>query len=247
MGLYRHLLRLYPKSFREEYGEEMQQMHADLRTHSGVRGARLFTATTRDLLRSAPRQRWETGMATHPGRTRAVVTLLFALVLIALMLLGPLLAVPALIVMLFYMRRHADDLGPAGRSPSMWLGLPIIGIGLMVIGAIGALLNTGDDWHPMAMLPLAVGFTTLVVTLVLIVTHEIAMRVFHRPPLVSGHTRATSTALSAGVIVVVLVAMGEDRGWGLMITSFLSLLTLATLAVYAVLVRFTRPRSAVVV
>jgi hypothetical protein len=38
--------------------------------------------------------------------------------------------------------------------------------------------------------------------------------------------------------------MGEDRGWGLFITIFLTLITLATLLVYALMVRFMRPSGA---
>lgn len=244
MDLYRHLLRLYPKSFRSEYGEEMRRLHHDLRVHRGGSGFRLFTSTVGDVVRSAPKLRLEEGMSRHPGRTRAVVTILLAIALIGLIMLGPVLGVPALILMLVYMRRHAADLGPAGRSPSMWIGLPIFGMALLVIGAIGAVINTGDDWHPLAMLPLAVGFTTLVVTLVLIAIHELAVRVFHRPPLVAGSTRALAAALAGGAIGIVFVAMGEDRGWGLFITIFLTLITLATLSVYALMVRFMRPSGA---
>jgi len=247
MDLYGHLLRLYPKSFRNEYGDEMRRVHQDLRVHRGVRGTRLLTSTAGDVVRSAPKLRLEEGMAHHPGRTRAVVTILVAIALIGLIVLGPVLGVPALLVMLVYMRRHAADLGPAGRSPSTWIGLPIFGIALVVIGAIGAAINTGDDWHPLAMLPLAVGFTTLVVTLVLIAIHELAVRVFHRLPLVAGGTRASAAALAGGAMGIVFIAMGEDRGWGLFITIFLTLITLATLSVYALMVRFMRPSGAAAV
>ena len=43
-----------------------------------------------------------------------------------------------------------------------------------------------------------------------------------------------------------IVATGEDRGWVIFMTLFLTLITLATLAVYALLVRFTRPKRVVV-
>ena len=45
---------------------------------------------------------------------------------------------------------------------------------------------------------------------------------------------------------MLIAATGEDRGWVIFMTLFLTLITLATLAVYAVLVRFTRPKPAVV-
>jgi hypothetical protein len=82
------------------------------------------------------------------------------------------------------------------------------------------------------------------VTLVLIAIHELAVRVFHRPPLVAGGTRASAAALAGGAMGSVFIAMGEDRGWGLFITIFLTLITLATLLVYALMVRFMRPSGA---
>ena len=127
MGVYRHLLRLYPKSVRSDFGDAMEQVHRDLRVHGGLRGPRLFLATTRDLMRSAPRLRVEEAMATHPGRTRAVVTILVAAALVGLVAIGPLLALPALVALVIYMARHADDLDGAKHSRALWLGLPIAG------------------------------------------------------------------------------------------------------------------------
>ena len=47
MEIYRHLLRLYPRSVRAEFGDAMQQVHRDLRVHSRMRGPRLFAADCR--------------------------------------------------------------------------------------------------------------------------------------------------------------------------------------------------------
>jgi hypothetical protein len=46
---------------------------------------------------------------------------------------------------------------------------------------------------------------------------------------------------------VLIAATGDDRGWVIFITLLLTLITLATLAAYALLLRFTRPKPAAVV
>ncbi|HMK11337.1 MAG TPA: hypothetical protein VK461_07135, partial [Acidimicrobiales bacterium] len=100
MDIYRHLLKLYPRSMRDEYGEAMRQLHRDLRVHGRMHGVRLFFATTRDVVRSVPRLRLEEGMSSHPGRTRGVILILISIAFIGLAALGPLLAVPALVGLL---------------------------------------------------------------------------------------------------------------------------------------------------
>ncbi len=47
-------------------------------------------------------------------------------------------------------------------------------------------------------------------------------------------------------LAVTIVAAGEDGGWVIFMTLLLTMITLATLAVYAVLLHFTRPKPAVV-
>jgi hypothetical protein len=247
MDLYRQLLRLYPKSFRAEYSDAMRQNHADLRVHGGRRGMRLFASTAGDVLRSAPRLRWEAAVADHPGRAKGIVTILVAIAFIGLTFFGPILGVPLLLGLVVYMRRHADDLGPAGQSRALWIGLPTVGVALIVVGALGVAINTGDDWHPLAVLPLAAGFTTLVVSLVLMAMHEVSVRLVHRPPLVPGRTRALGAGLALGAFAILLIAMGEDGGWLLFMAIVISFITIAVLAFYALLLRFTRPRDAAAV
>jgi hypothetical protein len=46
---------------------------------------------------------------------------------------------------------------------------------------------------------------------------------------------------------MLIAVTGEDRGWVIFMTLFLTLITLATLAAYALLLRFTRPKPAAVV
>ena len=245
MDVYRRLLRLYPKPFRDEYATAMRQAHADLRTHGGLRGPRLFLRTAGDLARSVGRLRMEEAMAVHPTRTRAIATILIATAFIALVSFGPLWGIPLMLILLVYMRRHADDIGPASQSQGLWLALPIVGGALILVGVIANVLGAGDNgWWPLAVGPAIIGCTLLVVTLVLGLAHEVGVRVAHRPPLVPARVRATSAAVAGGALVVTLVAMGEDRGWGIFMIGLISVITLATLGVYALLLRFTHPSGA---
>jgi hypothetical protein len=247
MDVYRHLLRLYPKSVRAEFGDAMEQVHRDLQVHSGMRGARLFLATTRDLVRSAPRLRVEEGMATHPGRTRAVMTMLVAAVLVGLVAIGPLLALPALVALLIYMARHADDLDGAKHSRALWLGLPIAGGALFLAGIVADSLGAGDSsWWPLAVGPLIIGGPLLVIALVLNACHEVGVRFGHRPALPPARVRAESAMIAAGSLTIALVVIGEERGWAIFMITILSLITLGVLALYAGLLHLMRPRRAAV-
>ncbi len=245
MGVYRHLLRFYPKSVRADFGEAMEQVHRDLRVHGGMRGPRLFLTTTRDLIRSAPRLRVEEGMATHPGRTRAVVTILAAAALVGLVALGPLLGIPALVALVIYMARHADDLDGAKHSRALWLGLPIAGGVLCLVGLTVDTLGAGDSpWWPLAVGPSIIGGPMLVIALVLNACHEVGVRFGHRPEQVPGRVRAESAGIAAGFLMLALVVMGEERGWAIFMITVLSLITLAALACYALLLHLMRPRRA---
>jgi putative ABC transport system permease protein len=55
--LYRRLLRLYPRDFRDEYGEEMSLLFRD-RTSEG--SSRLWPQVLGDLLVHAPKEHWST-------------------------------------------------------------------------------------------------------------------------------------------------------------------------------------------
>ncbi len=247
MDVYRHLIRLYPRSVREEFGDSMRQAHQDLRVHGGVGGPRLFLATARDVIRSAPRLRIEEGMATHPGRTRAVVTILVAAALVGLVAVGPLFGIPALVALLVYMARHADDIAGATHSRALWLGLPIAGGVLFLVSITADALGAGDSgWWPLAVGGAIIGGLTLAIALVLNACNEIGIRFGHRPEPVPGLLRAESAGIAAGFLMVSLAVLGEERGWAIFMITVLSLITLGVLAVYALLLHLMRPRGATV-
>jgi hypothetical protein len=247
MDVYRHLLRLYPRSVRAEFGDAMQQVQRDLHVHGGLEGSRLFVVTVRDVARSAPRLRLEEAMAHHPTRTRAIVTMLIAAALVGFVALGPLLAMPALIALLVYMARHAEDLEGAKHSRALWLGLPIAGGALFLVGITADGLGAGDSaWWPLAVGPAIIGGPLLVITLVLNACHEVGVRFGHRPALVPARMRAESAGIAAGGLTLALVVMGEERGWAIFMIGVLSLIALGALLVYALLLHLMRPRRAVV-
>ena len=55
--LYRWLLRLYPREFREEYGEEMSLLFRDRRSEGS---SRLWLQVLGDLVFHAPKEHWST-------------------------------------------------------------------------------------------------------------------------------------------------------------------------------------------
>ena len=186
-------------------------------------------------------------MAHHPTRARAVVTMLVAAALVGLVALGPLLAIPALVALLVYMARHADDLDGAKHSRALWLGLPIAGGVLFLAGMTADGLGAGDSsWWPLAVGPLIIGGPTLVIALVLNACHEVGVRFGHRPEQVPGRVRAESAGIAAGFLTLALVVMGEERGWAIFMITVLSLITLAALLVYGLLLHLMRPRRATV-
>ena len=74
--LYRGLLRLYPRSFRADYGEPMAQLFADRVRDAG---ARAWLPTVPDLLVTVPVQRIEAVMANLSGKWGVVALATFVL------------------------------------------------------------------------------------------------------------------------------------------------------------------------
>jgi len=65
--IYRSLLRLYPSQFRDRYGDDLLQHHADLVTNRGARAA--WTRTGLDLVVTVPRYRLESIMSEQHSAT----------------------------------------------------------------------------------------------------------------------------------------------------------------------------------
>jgi hypothetical protein len=68
-SVYRQLIRLYPRSFRDDFGNDMLQLFDDLVERDGT--ARAWTRTAADLLVTVPRYRLESAMNSADS-TRAI-------------------------------------------------------------------------------------------------------------------------------------------------------------------------------
>ncbi len=68
--VYQHLLRLYPRDFRDRYGDDLLQIHTDLSAELGPR--RAWRRVTLDLIVTVPRYRMEKLMKEQ--HTSAVLT-----------------------------------------------------------------------------------------------------------------------------------------------------------------------------
>lgn len=71
--LYRRLIRLYPKSFRDDYGEPLAQHFSDLAADRGLRSALLRTSL--DLAITVPRYRMESFMSERQTTTAIVIAI----------------------------------------------------------------------------------------------------------------------------------------------------------------------------
>ncbi len=183
-------------------------------------------------------------MDQHPSRTRGIITILVAAAFIALAALGPLAGIPLLICLILYMRSHRDDMSAAGASPTLWIGLPVVGAILVLLAAIaGALMGDDSAWWPLAVGPFLIGGVMVVVSLVLMAIHEVRVRALHRAELVEPRTRGVGAGIAVTTLAD-LIATGESRGWAAFMIVVVTGITLAVLGAYAVLLHLTRPRGA---
>ena len=72
-SFYRSLLRLYPRDFRTDYGDDLVQYFSDLVADRGTRAA--WTRTTTDLIITVPRYRLETIMSEKTSTTTLYLTI----------------------------------------------------------------------------------------------------------------------------------------------------------------------------
>ena len=124
MDIYRHLLRVYPRSVREEYRRrDATSASRPARAQRIARTTAVRRNCTRDLIRSAPRLRLEEGMAIAPRTPGAVVTILVAAALVGLVAIGPCLGHPGADCA---HSLHAEPPGGCERreeSAGLWLGI----------------------------------------------------------------------------------------------------------------------------
>ena len=184
MSLYGGLLRLYPRSFREEYGEDMQRLlHEQLRDEGRLR---VCGRTLLDLALTVPSLHLEARMSRGPSApvvygAASVASLALAvlagtvvgvsvLALAGVFLFGSLAAVA-------WRRAHA--LGSAGRAGAHWWRYAAAGGALLAVTVVAGVLADDDlsegSWA-VFMSALLTSVILLAVGLVLGITRVVAHR-----------------------------------------------------------------------
>ena len=142
-ALYRALLRLYPRSFRDAYAAPMAQLFAD---RLGDRGSRAWLETVPDLVRTVPPQRMEAVMARlGPGaRVVALALVVLAAVVVSTGMGGPAVAIVALAVAgVLVTRRRVFASVPFGERAPLWPALTqawwapvagVLGVAMLLAG-----------------------------------------------------------------------------------------------------------------
>ena len=150
-SLYRVLLLLYPRSFRDGYAEPMAQLFGD-RLRDG--GGRVWLETASDLIRTVPIQRMEAAMArVSPGaRVVALAVIVFGAVLVSVGLGGgaaPLLVMVAAVGAIVAVVRQRRIVTPFGERAPLWPSVTqawwapiaaLLGV-VMIVGGIGTVFE----------------------------------------------------------------------------------------------------------
>lgn len=162
LGLHGLVLRAYPRSFREEFGADMEQLLLDRHRHEGTPLGRLFLNELADAATAAPMMRWEDEMA----QTTWCVVAIAAAALVGLSG-GPVLFLPLAVtgaIIATVVRQRSPMSRPLGE-PRRW-GAWASAAGVAALPGV-AILATADDelseplWAVMA-LSLLVGLGLLV-------------------------------------------------------------------------------------
>jgi uncharacterized membrane protein YphA (DoxX/SURF4 family) len=157
-GVYRRLLRCYPRSFRDEYGSDMERLLAD--QLDDERALRVWLRALTDLVLTVPTRHLEVHMARTPsmlvpilfasvgvaGVTVAVVIGTHFRVAAAALAIG----VSAAILAIAAARSNRPVAAPAATT-AQWWKLVAIGIGALAVMIVGEGATNIDLWMPMVM------------------------------------------------------------------------------------------------
>ena len=148
--IYQALIRLYPREFRVDYGDDLAQLFDDLVAERGARAAIVRTAL--DLVVTLPRYRLETVMnERHTANTITIVAGLAALAGVASVLVGIYPGVLLIIVAIALAVAQRSAVAQALRAPDAERRRRRLGtagvLGIVFIASFVAyLLLIGDSW-----------------------------------------------------------------------------------------------------
>lgn len=150
VGVYRSLLRLYPRSFRDEFGDDLSQLFGDLAADRGTRAA--WTRAGTDLIVTVPRYRLEQIMTEQQSTTAVSATIAVLAIGGAMSLLGGLYpGVLLLVAAVALALAQRSRLSQAICTPNSNLRRRrLITAGVLGVIAIGALISYAqelDDEH----------------------------------------------------------------------------------------------------
>jgi hypothetical protein len=164
---YRHTIRLYPRSFREEFGDDLVQLFAD--QLADERPARVVTRTLLDLALSVPQRHLESDMNVTRAAVLPIVFFVLALSsLTAGLVIGhpAVLAVCALATLVFLALalvalHRARPLHEVRTLPSRWWVVLGAGVALLA-GLIVVTRATGELPEGGWFLAMVIGLTSVV-------------------------------------------------------------------------------------
>jgi hypothetical protein len=144
---YRLMLRAYPRSFRDHYGDEMVRTLQDMRLHGGMSRAHFMLRVTRDVVLTAPRSRMEALVTQTKVLSVLALAMLTALALVAGSPRFVVLIVVPVVLLAVLAHRHDRPITRAVRSEHWWRwavsGVAILGTLIIAEGA-----GPDFDWLP---------------------------------------------------------------------------------------------------
>lgn len=151
-SLYQRLLRLYPASFRRDYGQAMVQLFCDrLRDEARHRpraaAMRAWLQTLGDLALSVPDQRIEVFMSEQQTTARlltAIIAVSLSIAAIALIGIPAIVLLAAVAAWLVYQQRR----GRYVRLPSQskWYRWVLSGVAAIAVGPLLLIFSLEGDW-----------------------------------------------------------------------------------------------------
>jgi hypothetical protein len=183
-SVYRSLLRLYPRSFRGHYGDDLVQQFADLVADRGVRAA--WARTGVDLIVTVPRYRLESIMNDqHSATTLNVGITLLAVGGVLSVLVGLYPGLVLLVAALALAVAQRSTLARAIRTPDSnrrrrRLGIAAVLALVCVVSLVAYYRLIGDEWTVRETVLTAIGSITMIGAIIFLIVGLLTPRSLDR-------------------------------------------------------------------